>query len=178
MTPSAHALDFSFEFNNVNGNVNGVVSGRILGLADNTAGQAASNIFIDSVPAIFSPVGSVPFPGGFTNDVLNWPIFQINTFSVSAGVITAYDVRWSTATGGMLLFISDTQFGGQAFFGEDTNNNGFASDRLIGSVDLGPPQNLTFRPLTNNQIPEPSTILLLGSGLVGLVAWRKRKLQA
>ena len=64
----AQALDFGFEFSNFYGNTNGTVTGRILGLQDNTSNQAASSVIIDSIPGVFSPIGSVPSPGGFGND--------------------------------------------------------------------------------------------------------------
>ena len=186
----AQALNFGFEFFNVNGNVNGSVTGRILGLNDNAVNQAASSVIIDTLPEVFSPVGSVPSPGGFGINVLPWTEFTANNFSVVNGVITSYNVRRATGVGGQLFFLSDTQYGGEAFFGEDVDADEYANELFTGSMGLGNPQNVIFTPISqpnisfvritahlfpNSTVPEPSTILLLGSGLVGMVAWRIRK---
>ncbi len=208
----AQALNFGFEIFNVNGNVNGSVTGRILGLNDNMVNQAASSVIIDTLPEVFSPVGSIPNPGGFGSNVLPWTEFTANNFSVANGDITSYDVRRSTGVGGQLFFLSDTQFGGEAFLGEDVNGDGFSNDLLTGSLDLGSPQNVVFTPLSQpnkiflvkmhlsqrnvgtvdtmfkapelffdiilappHPVPEPSTMILLVSGLAGIVGWRAKK---
>ena len=191
----AHALDFGFEFFNLNGNVNGLVTGRILGLNDNTPNQAASSVIIDTLPSVYSPVGTVPSPGSFGSSILSWPEFTANNFSVAGGEITSFDVRRSTGINGQLFFLSDTQFGGEAFFGEDVDGDGFSDDLFTGSFDLGIPQNVFFTPLSqpnvsfgalfiqqpgpitllpNNPVPEPSTVILLASGIMGLLGWRHR----
>jgi len=48
--PARADLIFDFSFSNTTGNVAGTVTGEILGLADNTAGEAASDIEITSYP--------------------------------------------------------------------------------------------------------------------------------
>lgn len=192
----AQALDFGFEFSNSFGNTNGTVTGRILGLQDNTSNQAASSVIIDSTPGVFSPIGSVPSPGGFGNDVLIWTEFWVNNFSVTNGTITLYDIHTATGTGGQLFHLSTTYLDGIGFFGQDIDQDGFItleenSEDLwldtdlveITSIDEPNPSpavsyNAVFLSLgstPNQPVPEPSTMLLLGSGLAGIIAWRARK---
>lgn len=191
----AQALDFGFEFSNFFGNTNGTVTGRILGLQDNTSNQAASSVIIDSIPGIFSPIGSVPSPGGFGNDVLTWTAFWVNNFSVMNGAITLYDVHTSTGTGGQIFHLSTTYLNGVGFLGEDIDQDGFVTleenaEDLWLDTDLveitslsgsNPTPSVSYSAVTLTltpfqPVPEPSTMLLLGSGLAGIIAWRTRKI--
>lgn len=189
----AQALDFGFEFSNFYGNTNGTVTGRILGLQDNSSNQAATSVIIDSIPGAFSTVGSVPTPGGFGNDILGWIGTPINDFSVENGVITSYEVFNYTGIGGQGFLLSKSLGDGIGLFAEDLNSNGdldeddiFLDTDLITFTSLDPSnsnQSVSYNALTvtfgggipNQPVPEPSTMLLLGSGLTSIIAWRARK---
>jgi len=49
---AANALSFQSSFTNTIGNIPGAVTGRVLGLVDNTAGQAATSVIIDTYPPL------------------------------------------------------------------------------------------------------------------------------
>ena len=53
----------------------------------------------------------------------------------------------------------------------------YSDDAIVTSATLSLGYDQPLGPDTNTQapVPEPSTMILLGSGLVGLVAWRKRQ---
>jgi hypothetical protein len=63
VTPARADLIFDFSFSNTTGNVAGTVTGEILGLTDNTALEAATDIVITSYPdAVCQPRLSVSWP--------------------------------------------------------------------------------------------------------------------
>jgi hypothetical protein len=92
---STTVVVYPFSFSNVIGNTAGTVSGLIYGLADNTAGQPASDLVITSVPLGFAPL---PFPTPFSAFAYSVWLMQnqwagsaiaSNSFDVANGVITS-----------------------------------------------------------------------------------------
>jgi len=182
----AQALNFSFEFGNFNYDISGFVKGRILGLSDNTANQSATSVIIDSLPAVYSPPGSIR---GYGNDLVLWPRVLVNKFTVENGIIT--DFLFSSSTilnhilgpgdSGLLMTPNRVRFS------EDlSHSNGWTFSESIGTkYDPVPREDMiNFSLLTNDPgapiltpipNPEPSTIILLGTGLAGLVAWRRKQ---
>lgn len=97
----ARALDFTFSFTGLNEEVPGVtlvpgtVSGRILGLANNTSNQAASQVIIDLYPSDLGTLDQGPI-------ATSWANVGTNVFSVSSGNITA--VGFSAQSSGTSIF--------------------------------------------------------------------------
>jgi len=121
-------------------------------------------LFIDA-PSIhsiaFRPGGNIETAArGGTSVIGTWTSGQLFTTSIDFDL---FNGKWSAGLNGETLFsaaTSDTMVR-QFRFGTTTNGQSlsyFDNIRVEGSV-----------------IPEPSTFLLFGSGLAGVVAWRWRK---
>jgi hypothetical protein len=93
-------------------------------------------------------------PGMVTIEVLNASDVVLETYSIASVVVGSWGINFlGIETAG----IRKVRFSGE----------GIVLDKLTFETGAA-----------SAPIPEPSTMLLLGSGLVGLVAWRKRKSQA
>jgi len=161
---AALVFSFSIENNVVDpGNaIDGTVTGRIFGLDDDTAGQAATSVVIDSFPAGL---------GGVVDEaeVLNWTNVDFNTFDVSGGEITR-------AIFAATLVTSDLADLDQLCFRTVANGtcstflNVFTMDKADTYVANTNIAGVTF----TQYVPIPPTIGLLANGLV-LIGWFQRR---
>jgi hypothetical protein len=161
-------LIFDFSISNTIGNVPGTVSGQILGLADNTANQAASEVLIQSFPA--GPSGLLPVPDP-TVAAPTWT-FALNSFTVSGGQVTAADFDAFTNVAGPspyeISFFIDKSPNGRNMLADVNNSGPFLAVDNFGGL---PGANIVP---VNSATPEPASWLLLGTAIVTIGGIRVR----
>ncbi len=158
---SAQADDFTFSFVNTVGNVGGTVTGEILGLTNNSTGPA-TEVLITSFPSgLNSVLGSAPINAtDFTSQVSN-------SFTETNGQVTAADfIAWET--------VDSYTYGGELYVDGDPYNylnlDGTDAYYVYGNSGLAA---ANIQPLV---AAEPSSLLLLATGLIGLLGLGRRKL--
>jgi len=137
---------------------------------------------------------SLPVNVTFTKTGAGWTLESYYALSPHATIDTEYFS--SISFGFVLEYTGNTDkwaYNGQKFYGDDEMNNGNAAQMLVFNA-LGVNQGyyFAFEDTNNNltdhdfndmifhaqsiePVPEPGTMLLLGSGLVGLAGWGRKK---
>ncbi len=144
-------------------------------------------IAVNATSAWIVPNVALPLnhpPGAYTNEI----IFDLAGLIPSSATITG---QWATDNNATMFLNSvntgnTTPFAGFGAFTAFSINSGFVAGLnvlefvvLNAAGGTGNPTGLRVELSgTADVVPEPSTILLLGSGLAGLVAWRMKKAKA
>ncbi|MEO9896258.1 MAG: VPLPA-CTERM sorting domain-containing protein [Paracoccaceae bacterium] len=164
---ASYAATFNFSFDNVEGNVAGTLTGQIFGLQDNTSGQAATQLIIDTFPSGLgnSPSGAVDFVNDFGTTINN-------SFDVSNGEITSALFAIQSSTNGVLLtFVLNRGF--------ITNccgrlTNGLTFDNVDSILaNSGGFSGVTYEAVA--AVPLPAGGLFLLTGFAGIAALKRRK---
>lgn len=149
--------------------------GYITAVAFNNPGNLISSVLLPSSPANFSLIGG----SGFNNSIDADPF---GDFDIGAASTTAWLGGGSPtggipvgSTGSFTFSLTGTGLAGlttQSFINELSYNSGQAnwlSVRLRGFDDDGSDK------VPGAPIPEPGTIMLLGSGLMGVAAYGRKR---
>jgi hypothetical protein len=121
------------------------------------------------------------FPNGYSNDFLN-PIFDLGSFTSLFPSIdySVYQFVSFTENGRLYEGLQLEVGGSDGHFRASEYDNGmYVNDNTRSFIELSQlsrtQTDLTPAPPTNNAVPEPESIALMGLGFLGMAAMRRKK---
>ncbi|MGP8049652.1 MAG: hypothetical protein ACLPYB_03490 [Desulfobaccales bacterium] len=113
--------------------------------------------------------GSIVLTGGITIDHV------LINYTPDTGNMTTYNNDYTNLSGGPTLTISTNGLATEGIFLDPTGNIQVNHSDITGAIYGGDSQNLSFVSGAHLVLPLPPTAFLLGSGLLGLIGWRRTR---